>query len=49
MLEEQAAVRNLVGHPPCVDAPLQLPALDIINRGRTEGQVTKLAHFPQLT
>ena len=49
MLEQQAAVRNLVGHPPRMDAPLQIPALDVVDRGRAEGQVNKLAHFSQLT
>jgi hypothetical protein len=49
MLEQQAAVRNLVGHPPRVDAALQVPAVDVVDRSGTEGQVNKLAHFPELT
>ena len=49
VLEQQAAVRNLVGHPPRMDAPLPIPALQVVHRGRTEGQVNKLAHFSQLT
>jgi hypothetical protein len=49
MLEQQAAVRNLVGHSPRVNAPLHVPAFEVVDRGWAEGQVHKLAHFPKLT
>lgn len=49
MLQEQAAVRNLVGHPSRVNAPLHVPAVQVIDRGITEAKVYKLAHFSQLT
>jgi len=32
-----------------VDAALQIPAVHVVDRSGTEGQVNKLAHFPQLT
>jgi hypothetical protein len=49
MLEQQAAVRNLVGDPSSVDAPLQIPAVHVVNWRGAQGQVHKLAHFSQLT
>jgi len=49
VLEQQADVRNLAGHPLRVDAPLQVPAVHVVNWRGAQGQVHKLAHFPQLT
>ena len=49
VLEQQAAVGNLVGHAPGVHAPLQVPALAVLHGSGAELKVDKLAHFPQLT
>jgi len=49
VLEQQAAVRNLVCHAPGVHAPLQVPALAVLHGNGAELKVNKLAHFPQLT
>ncbi len=49
VLEQQAAVGNLVGHAPGVHAPLQIPALAVLHGSGAELKVNKLAHFPQLT
>jgi hypothetical protein len=49
VLEQQAAVGNLVGHAPGVHAPLQIPALAVLHRSGAETKVDKLAHFSQLT
>ena len=49
VLEQQAAVGNLVGHAPGVHAPLQIPALAVLHGSGAELKVDKLTHFPQLT
>jgi hypothetical protein len=49
MLEQQAAVGHVVGHPPGVHAPLQIPALEVADRDSAEVEVDKLTHFSQLT
>jgi hypothetical protein len=49
MLEQQAAVGNLIGHPPGVHAPLQVPGLAVLHGSRAELKVGKLTHFSQLT
>ena len=49
VLEQQAAVGNLVGHPPGVHAPLQVPGLAVLHGCRAELKVDKLTHFSQLT
>ena len=48
VLEQQAAVGRLVGDPPGVHASLQVPALEVADRG-AEAKVDKLTHFSQLT
>src|SRR6266566_1349334 len=49
VLEQQAAVRNLVGHPPGMHAPLQVPGLAVLHRGGAELKVEEVTHFSQLT
>ena len=44
-----AAIRGFVSAPSRVDAPLQIPAVHVVNWRGAQGQVHKLAHFPQLT
>jgi hypothetical protein len=50
MLEHDAAVRDLVGHPVLMDASLQLPGDEVVDGGGAQVQVNKLAvHLAQLT
>ena len=49
VLEHQAAVGHLVGHPPSVHAPLQIPALAVLHGSGAEAKIDKLTHFPQFT
>ena len=49
MLEQQAAVGNLVGHAPCVHVSLQVPALAVLHGSGAEVKVGELTHFSQLT
>jgi hypothetical protein len=49
VLEQQAAVRDLIGHPPGVNAPLQVPAVEVSDRGGAEAKVDELAHICELT
>ncbi len=49
VLEQQAAVGNLVGHAPGVYASLQIPAGAVLHEIGAEAKVDKLTHFSQLT
>jgi hypothetical protein len=49
VLEQQAAVRNLVGYPPGMHAPLQVPGLAVLHRDSAELKVEEVTHFPQFT
>jgi hypothetical protein len=49
VLEQQTTVRNLVGHPPGMYAPLQVPGLAVLHRDRAQLKVEEVTHFSQFT